>query len=164
MGAESLTLADFTSRCELSKAWWELKSIWSPFVWLSAFLCYQALWLHAGLLLSHARGMRPNMVFTWKIRNPVIHLPVHLILTVSRFLIICVQLCLDSSTSQPLFSIPIKNIQKPGSGVYMPQWPGFYWSTHDTISRFLNKNKNLIEAAVIASQNLKCNLQQKYSR
>lgn len=60
------------------------------------------------------------MVFTWNMRNLIIHISVYMILTVSRFLIICVKLCLDFSPSQPLCSAPVK---KPGSGVYRQQYP-----------------------------------------
>lgn len=49
--------------------------------------------------------------------------------TVSRCLIICVQL--------PLISVQAQNVEKPGSGFYMQQYPVFYWSTPTSISSFL---------------------------
>lgn len=54
------------------------------------------------------------------------YIPVYVTLTVSRFLITCVQVCLDISIYQSLISLPTK---KPGSGVYMPQYPGYYRRT-----------------------------------
>ena len=55
-----------------------------------------------------------NIMFTWNMRNLAIH--IYMIETVFRFLLICVQLCLDFS-SQPLCSV--KNVQKTAWGIYM---------------------------------------------
>lgn len=46
-----------------------------------------------------------DMTFTWNIRNLVIRVSVYMILTLSRFLIISVQLYVDFSPSQPLHSV-----------------------------------------------------------
>lgn len=46
-----------------------------------------------------------DMTFTWNRRNLVIHVSVYMILTLSRFLIISVQLYVDFSPSQPLHSV-----------------------------------------------------------
>lgn len=66
-----------------------------------------------------------NLTFLRIMRNLVIHITLWMIQTVSKFLITCVQLCLDSAISQPW------------EKVYMPQYPCFYWSTPSSISRFL---------------------------
>uniref|UniRef100_A0A3B4T2F2 ATPase H+ transporting V1 subunit E1a n=1 Tax=Seriola dumerili TaxID=41447 RepID=A0A3B4T2F2_SERDU len=41
-----------------------------------------------------------DMVFTWGVKILVTHIPVYMIVTVSRFLIVCLQMCLDISPSQ----------------------------------------------------------------
>ncbi len=60
-----------------------------------------------------------------------------MIITPCRFLIVCLLLCLHFSPSQSLCSVPTENVQKPGSDVYIAQYPGFYRSTPGSIFRFL---------------------------
>ncbi len=59
-------------------------------------------------------------------RNLIIDITVYIILTVSKLLIICVQLCPHLSSWKPLCSVPTKNDQKPGLSVPMSQYPGFH--------------------------------------
>lgn len=64
-----------------------------------------------------------NMVFTRNKTSLVVHLSVYMILTVSRFLIICVQLGLNSSTFR--LHLSTNKDCSLGSSVYMPLCPGF---------------------------------------
>lgn len=59
----------------------------------------------------------------------VIHITEYIILTVSRYLIICEPLDLHCSPSQSLCSVLTRNDQNPGKGVYMPIHPIFYLRT-----------------------------------
>lgn len=59
----------------------------------------------------------------------VIHITEYIILTVSRYLIICEPLDHNCSPSQSLCSVLTRNDQNPGKGVYMPIHPIFYLRT-----------------------------------
>ena len=85
----------------------------------------QSVYLHAHMY----PGLEFHPGFDHIQKNLGIYITVNMILAVTRFQIICVQMCLDSSTSKLLISLPTGNVQKPEYGVYMTQYVDLYWST-----------------------------------
>lgn len=92
---------------------------------VSAFTCTLVSWFWVlSCFQMQDVTFKPNM------KNLVIHIPVYMIITVSRVL------CPDFSSSHPLFFCTNKDSESR-SGVYVPKYPGFYCSSPASRSRFL---------------------------